>query len=152
MNSTSLQSYKKILTLLLLTTITSFNLYSIDTKPYIITNTLLVNTRMSEIWVIITDSKNNQYQIKVRSGEKYNIPHKPQELKKIVCYENNEQNTTLSQNDLNTYGAFVLNADGKTDKYHFISAKEKNYALRQAHENRNHILHNKIIDMTAYIL
>jgi len=115
-----------------------------------IETTLLVNGRVNTIMLIITDNKNQQYQVYIRSGDQYECHHKPQQLKKITCYEILAANTTLTQNDLNTYAAFVFNADQKLEKYNFIAIKDKDMALNRARNLKNETLFTEISEQTVY--
>ncbi len=112
--------------------------------------TLFVNGRVNNILLVITDEKNKQFQINIRAGSHYECGHKAQSLKKVVCHEISAPSTTLSQADLNTYAAFVFNTDQKLEKYHFISIKQKNVALKHARESKNETLFHEISDQPIY--
>jgi len=115
-----------------------------------IETTLFVNGRVNNIMLIITDNKNQQYKITIKSGDQYECHHKSQQLKKVVCYEIQAANTTLTQNDLNSYAAFVFNADQKLEKYHFINIKHKDAALNKARDLKNETLFTEISEQTVY--
>ena len=112
--------------------------------------TLFVNGRVNTIILVITNDKNQQFKIIVKAGMHYECTHKPQSLKKVVCYEIATPNTTLSQSDLKTYSAFVFNTDQKLEKYNFITIQHKHGALKRASETKNETLFNEISDQNVY--
>jgi hypothetical protein len=122
----------------------------LDSKIAPFKTTLFVNGRVNSILLVITNDKNKQFKISIKAGTHYTCGHKPQTLKKVVCYEINAPNITLSQADLNAYAAFVFNTDQKTEKYNFISVQQKSLALKRARNNKNEALFHEIGEQSIY--
>lgn len=132
------------------------------TKPVVpkkieIKETWFVNCSMSNMHLIITDTKNKQHSMQLPcDGHPHKYRHHAQSLKKAVCYEKATSQKVdtvtipLSQSDLNTYEVFVFNWDQKVEKYKYKSIKEKNVALKYARMTKNEKLFHEISDQPIY--
>lgn len=121
-------------------------------NPIPLKTTLFVNGRVNQILLVITDEKNKQSKITIKAGMHYSLSHKPQSIKKVVCYELQAPNTNLSQTDLNNYTVFVFNADQKLEKYHFISVLQKTHAIKRARKAKDEKLALEIEEQNIYRL
>ena len=119
-------------------------------KPTIlpIKKTLFVNGRFNEIELIITNQNNKQHVKYITPG---NIYEYHDGAKKVVCCEKFTTNITLTPADLQTYTAFVFNAD-KLEKYHFINIRGKDRALQYVRDNdpKNETLLNELSSQSIY--
>ena len=110
---------------------------------------LFVNSRVNNIMLVLTTDKNKQIAIPINMGGHYvYYSHLP--LSKVVCHEKSTPKTTLTKKDLESYTTFVFNDDQKTDKYHHISIKHKNQALKHARQSKDITLFNDVCEETIY--